>query len=328
MSKEEDTPNFEEFWDEDAEFLGEEEKSEEEQPKDEEPKKAEEPDFSEEDETPQEDESISPTKQFIQSLAQVGFLEETDEEVDIETAIEAIILKEEEHIAAAVESVFESWKEKIGEKGAEFVKFTNSGGDPEEFFKMYANEALQFDVNTERGQEAFLTWYYKRNEEMDDDDIEDRLLSLRDKGTMDSKAKSLYSKMREKHDKEAQKKVQQQIEANKKAQEQFRKEQEQLYNKLAKVDKIGEEPLSKMERTTLVNFIMRNSETYEGERITPLAKALNEIYDKPDKLLLLAKWAKAGFSESFLKKESSAAKKQQKRDFKPEPKKKSVLDYF
>lgn len=325
MSKEQENkePNFEEFWDDDSEFMGQPEE------KVEEPEVEPEPDFSEEDETPlQEDESISPTKQFLQSLAQVGFLDETDEEVDIETAIEAIILKEEEHIATAVEGVIESWKDKIGDKGLEFVKFTSAGGTPEEFFKAYAAEALQFDVNSERGQEAFLSWYYKTKEEMDDDDVEDRLLSLRDKGTLESKAKSLYSKMRERQEKEAQAKVQKRIEEDRKAQERQRKEQEKLYNSLTKVEKLGDAPLPKLEKTTLVNYIMRASETLEGERVTPLTKALNEIYDKPDKLLLLAKWAKSGFSENFFSKESSAAKKDTKRNFKPEPKKKSVLDYF
>jgi hypothetical protein len=320
--------HLESFWDEDEEFLkddapGKKETKEE--------VKGEESFIEEEEEIVEETEEVEtpdPIKDFLTGLSSVGLLPETDEEITPEAAIEAIILNTEQYIEQGVSEVIESWKEDIGERGVEFAKFVKAGGNPDDYFKAYAQDHLQFDVSSERGQEAFLTWYYSKHDEMDEEDIEDRLLSLRDKEKTGDTAKRLYSKLKDKRDKEAQEIVKSQLAKEEKQRAATRKEQERLLSGLQKVDSFGELKINKLEKPVLINFIARPSETYDGQRVTGVTKAMNELYDKPEALMAFAKWAKSGFDKSFFSKESSAAKKETKRDFKPQPKKKSVLDYF
>lgn len=313
-----ETTNLDDFWDEDEEFL-----------KDEAPVEKEEEDFTEEEEEVEEVVSEpNSIKEFLTGLAGVGLLPETDEEISPEEAIEAIVLNTEEYIEQGVTAAIESWKEEIGERGVEFAKFVRAGGDPDEYFKSYAQDHLQFDVSTERGQEAFLQWYYTKHEEMEQEDVEDRLLSLRDREKTADTAKRLFSKLKDKRDKEAQASVKSRIDQTEKQKAEYRKEQEKLIKGLQKVETVGELKISKLEKPVLLNYITRASETYEGQRVTGLTKALNEIYDKPEALMALAKWAKSGFDTGFFTKESGATKKETKRNLNPNPKKKSVLDYF
>ena len=312
--------NLDDFWDEDSEFLKEEEDK---------PLEKEE-DFTEEEEEEIEEEVVAPNsiKEFLSGLAGVGLLPETDEDISPEEAIEAIVLNAEEYIEQGVSAAIESWKDEIGERGVEFAKFVRAGGDPDEYFKNYAQDHLQFDVSSERGQEAFLQWYYTKHEEMEQEDVEDRLLSLRDREKTADTAKRLFSKLKDKRDKEAQAVVKARIEQTEKQKAEYRKEQDKLLRGLQKVETVGELKISKLEKPVLLNYITRPSETYEGQRVTGLTKALNEIYDKPEALMALAKWAKSGFDTGFFTKESGATKKETKRNLNPNPKKKSVLDYF
>ncbi len=308
--------NLDNFWDEDEEFLKEDDPIEpvkEEEEEEEEVEKEEEP-------------QADPVKEFLSGLSASGLIPETDEEITPESAIEAILLNTEEYIEQGVTEVIESWKQDLGEKGVEFAKFVRAGGEPDEFFKAYAQDHLQFDVSSDRGQEAFLQWYYKKHEEMDDDDIEDRLLSLRDREKTADTAKRLFSKLKDKRDKEAQAVVKARLDQAEKQKVEFQKEKEKLIRGLQKVETVGELKISKLEKPVLLNYITRASETFDGQRVTGLTKALNEIYDKPEALMALAKWAKSGFDTSFFSKESSA--KQTKRELNPKPKRKNILDYF
>ncbi len=311
--------NLDNFWDSDEEFLKEDQVVE--------PVVEEEEEESVEDgDEVVEDQKSNSIKEFISGLSAAGLLPETDEEITMEEAVESIILNAEEYIEQGITSALESWKDEIGERGVEFAKFTRAGGDPDEFFKAYAQDHLQFDVSSDRGQEAFLQWYYKKHEEMDDDDIEDRLLSLRDREKTADTAKRLFSKLKDKRDKEAQSVVKARLDQAEKQKVEFQKEKEKLVKGLQKVEGFGELKISKLEKPILINMITRASETFDGQRVTGLTKALNAAYDRPEVLMVLAKWAKTDFDPSFFSKESSA--KQTKRELNPKPKKKNILDYF
>lgn len=317
--------NVDEFWDDTNDDFFEEDEIKVEEPKVEKVEEVAEEDFEEEAQEEVKTEE-SPTKVLASTLAQAGLLPESDDEADLDTIIEALLLNTEETIERGIEETIESWKEDLGEKGVEFAKFVRAGGKPEEYFKAYAHDTLQFDVNSERGQEAFLAWYYKKHDDMDAEDIEDKLLTLKDREQLAAKAQNLYAKLRAKQDKEAEAFATKQIEAARKAKEAQQKERNRLIQGIQSVETLNGEKLPKLERTALLSFIAKDSEEFEGQRTTGLTKALNEAFSDPKTLLKLAKWAKLGFPD-FTPKESSAKQKQTK-NFNPKPARKSLVDFF
>jgi hypothetical protein len=332
---------YEDFWDEDEEFLSKEEDGKEDKQEDEEEKDPPKEDtedevdpFDEDEDTEPKVSDDDPVQLMVKSLAEVGLLPESDEPIEVQDAIQAIIMNAEEYVQKGIEAAIESWKEDIGEVGVSFAKFVKAGGDPDEFFKMYAKEHTAYDLSSSSSQERFLRYYYQSFENLDEDEIDDRIELLQDRGRLEDQSKKLYSKLKEKQDLENRKKVEEQVKEEERRRKEQKKEQDDLILKLNKVDEYKGVKINKLEKPSLITFITRPTQELEGHMVSGLTKALDTMYrENPEALLVLAKWAKSGFDLDTLtgkksptpsKNEPSAAK----RDFKPSPQKKSVLDYF
>lgn len=340
MANKNEDKDLEKFWDEDEEFLADDDTptdkdSDPEPDKDEEEDPIEEQDpFEDEEESDDVNSADDPVQLMVKSLAEVGLLPESDEPVEVEDAIQAIIMNAEEYIQKGIEAAIESWKDDIGEIGVSFARYVKAGGNPDDFFKMYAQEHTAYDLQTASSQEQFLRYYYQSVENLDEDEIDDRIEMLQDRGRLEDQSKKLYSKLKDKQDQDNRKKIDQQVKEDEQRRRAQKKEQDELILKLNKVDEYKGVRISKLEKPSLITFITRPTQELEGHMVSGLTKALDTMYrENPEALLVLAKWAKTGFDVNALtgnpspkqtKKEPSAAT----RDFKPSPQKKSVLDYF
>lgn len=267
-------------------------------------------DLDEEDEEDEEDEADKEAEtsiqggymEFAKGLQSLGYIPDDEdlEGLDYDSALELAQKGLDNKVDEGIESVIENWKEGLGDKGKEFIQFTMAGGKPEEFFSAYAKSGLsQFDISSSAGQEQFLRHYLKNYENLEPDEIEDRIQYLEDT----EKTEQYASKWMDRAKSEESAKAQKEIEAKSRVYEEAKKRREQLKQtvkgKLAETKEVNGFSLKTLEKKEIYDFLFEPTVKTEKGYVTPFADKFRQIAEgDPEKLILLGKIMKSDFDFS------------------------------
>ena len=257
-----------------------------------------------------------------------------DEEVTPDLFFEKI----EEEVSTRANGIVENLITTLDDDAATFLKFKSNGGDTRKFFELYGqvSEIPVDNVDNEENQEAFLRYYYSLDEDLDSDDIDDRIVSYGEKGTLEKYAKKHFEKLEFEYAKEKTELLKQQEDNKKQQVEHQRKFHNNLKTIINTEKQIGDLMIDPKKDGSLVDFITKpifNKETKLSA--TGFQTKLGEIFNDEKKLILLAKLVNSDFDFSSVKKkaESDANKKtlhtiRTRKEYKIADSGKSLIDYF
>ena len=230
----------------------------------------------------------------------VEFEPEEGEEIDAERLME---LQEQEY-NSEVSARIEDWATNMDEDAKAFIKFKQEGGNTREFFKAFTSNSgvPEGDIAEESYQDKVIR-YSLAQEGWESEDIEDRLAFLTENG---KKAK-FATRYDAKIEKDKTLRVQQ-VEADNKARiERDRANEvefkESISSTLDSVKEIEGFKIKPREKVELLNFLTKRDQKMEGDRtITGFQRKLGEVFQDPQKMVLLAKLVNSDFDMKDFKK--------------------------
>lgn len=293
-------------------------------------------------ETPtEEDESFYTV--LSKEMKEKGIFQNVDlPEVDNITE-ESFFELHEAEIEARTDQTIQGFIDEINnEDGAAFLKFIRAGGKVSEFFNFYTERGTvpEVDVKTETGQDVLLRHYYKTYENLDDEDIDDKLTWLKESGKKAKYAEKYNQKMVEDQNAERDRLVSQKEEQQRKREQDQRNFVTNLKTTLETSEGFNGFVFNKKENTALVDYVTKPQVKLSGNQYltqfqSDLAKIIKE---EPQKLLVIAKLMKSDFDTSDIvdKKKTEATTQIKKslnsKDKKPTStlgtKKRSLSEYF
>ena len=284
--------------------------------------------------TPDEIKLFSDLAKDFKEMGVFSNVELLEDEVTPDLFFEKI----EEEVSTRADGIVENLMTNLDEDAATFLKYKSNGGDTRKFFELYGqvSEIPVPDVESEENQEAFLRYYYSLDEDLDSDDIDDRITSYSEKGTLEKFAKKHFDKLESEYAKQKTDLIKQQEEAKKQQVENQKKFQSNLKTIISTEKQLGDLSIDPKKDSVLVDFITKpiyNKET--KVQATSFQTKLGEIFNDEKKLLLLAKLVYSDFDFSSVKKkaESEANKKtlhtiRTRKEYKSSDSGKSLIDYF
>lgn len=218
---------------------------------------------------------------------------------------------QQEEIEAEVAARLETWAtEDLDEDAKAFIKFKLKGGDTAEFLKTYSSgaELGLGDISDEDYQDKVIRAQLQKDG-WDSEEIEDRLEYLTESGKKEKTAEKYFSKLQKEI--EANKAALEEQAANQKIQA---KEQEEKFKTSIKAvletsKDIKGVKISDKDKGTILNFLTKKDQKIDDKRsVTGFQKKLSEVFNDPDKIVLLAKLVNDDFDFSAFEK-SVATKK-------------------
>lgn len=275
---------------------------------------------------------------LAEDLKEAGVFSLVEFGEDEEITSDVFFEKFAEEVDNRVDNTIQSLMDSLDEDGAAFLKFKSNGGNTSDFFKVYGKmtELPVSDVDSEENQKAFLEYYYSENEDLDREEIEERLDRYIESGKLERYAKQYFNKTKEAKDAEQQALVERQNELKKQQQEQNRQFQSNLKSVISKEKEINDFPIDSKKDGFLVDFLTKpvlDKDT--NSYMTSFQKSMRNIFADEKKLILLAKLVANDFDFSSIKKkgETTATKKtlntlKTKRQFVNSGEGKRLADYF
>lgn len=221
-----------------------------------------------------------------------------------------------EEVEGRVEEAIQDFITQVGdEDGAAFIKFKKAGGRTADFFEFYSSVSGELDVDIEKesGQDAVLRKWYKTIENLDDEDIEDKLDWLKEGGKKKKYAEKYLLKMEAETKSAKDKFLNDQLEAQTERENAKKAFSTNLKTTLDTTDAVGDFVFSKAEKPSLMDYILKPAVKLKtNQYLTQFQSDLNEIVKgDPQKLLILAKLLKTKFdtSDMIVKQKTEAVKK-------------------
>lgn len=273
----------------------------------EEPKFFEETPETEEDEDEDEEDSeeeVDKDTKFYTTLAnemkEKGiFSGDIPEKVDEEGFFE---LQEKEN-ETKINEVFEQFFEDLDDDAVAFLKHKKAGGRTKDFFNVYGSLSTfeGVDLEDEKNQDKVLSYYMRTVEQMDEDEIEDRIEWLKTNNKKKATAEKYSTKLIENDAKSKAalaESLERQAEERERNSNKFNTE---LEDTLTKTEKVKNFTFTKDDKKDLFKFVTKptvkvGKNTYITEfqhELSKLFKAEGE--EGKQNLLLLAKLVKTGF---------------------------------
>ena len=217
---------------------------------------------------------------------------------------EQFVELQETEVENRVQETFEGFFEEMDDDGKAFLKFKKQGGKTSEFLKTLKNvsDYPSGDIEEESFQTRALKYYYKNIENLDDDDIDDKLEWLEEGGKKEKYAKRYYKKIRDIEKAEKAAIIRKTEDESRSADEKAETFKATLKGKLDEIETIKDFSLAKKEKGELLNYITKPSvKVGKNKYITEFQKGLKDISNNYEGLILLAKLLKSDFDMSSLK---------------------------
>lgn len=223
-------------------------------------------------------------------------------------------LQEEEVEGRTEQAVQDFIAEMNDEDGAAFIKFKRAGGKTSDFFEFYSQMSAvpEVDIETEAGQDAILKHYFKTVEQLEDDDITDKLEWLKESGKKKKYAEKYNDKINA--DKKAAK--DQFLIDQAEAQKQRETEKKEFIGKIkttaSTVTNVNGFVFNKKDAEGYVDFIIKPAVKVGNQYLTAFQAELSRVIkEEPENLLIIAKLLKTKFdtSDMVISKETEATKK-------------------
>lgn len=214
-----------------------------------------------------------------------------------------------QEIETRAEEIVEAFAQSFDEEGAAFIRFKKDGGTYDEFRRVYsATSAIpqNLDLTDENDQDRLLRFALKKYESLDNEDIEDKLEWLEEKGKKLAIANKYEARLKkeEKENKtkllEAQKAQAQQAEIKRLEAQQI------LKSSINEAEQIKDFPITKKDKTELFSYMTKPVvKVSKGNYLTQMQADLQSVYaNEGNKLVLLAKLLKSDFDVKDIKKKA------------------------
>lgn len=249
-------------------------------------------------------EKTSDLKKLFAELKEQGSLTVDFEDDFTEENVPDIIERE---VEAQLEEAMSDFANGLDDEGKAFIKFKKEGGDTKQFFKLYKtlSETPSPIVGDDSSHEKFLKYYYSSYENMDAEEIEDRLDYLKEKGRLENYSLKYHNKVEENQEKEREQLVSQQKEVAKQREQQRQKLAEDLKEVIDTSDEIKNFPITPKDKKDLHKYMTKAvKKVAPGQYLTQLQSDLQEAFKDKQKIVLIAKLLKDDFDVSYLKKKA------------------------
>jgi hypothetical protein len=259
------------------------------------------------DDEPKDDDEVEEVD-FVSLIKKGDLFEHVEVKDDEELTVDRIKELIQENTDNQVEEMIEGFKEDAGEIGVAFFKHVTSGGDANDFLKLYreAAEIPAVDIATEEGQDEIIEFYLDNYEKLDKEDKKDRIAWFEESGKKKKYAEKYQAEIVVDYERRKQA-LADEMKENVKLQEQKRKEiADNLKEKLNTSEVIGSYRITKEDKKTLVDAIVKSTVKIGNNKyITPLQHKIGEIYKNPEKLIQLAKVVMSDFDTSDIETEAA-----------------------
>lgn len=197
------------------------------------------------------------------------------------------------------------WAQKdLDEDAQAFIKFKTTGGTTAEFFQAYSQGAdiPEGDITEEAFQDRVIR-YQLKTEGWDSDEVEDRLEYLTSSGRKEKIAKK-YSVRIEKADAEQKASILEVAKTRKIAQEQQEATyRDSIQDALTSAKEVKGFKITPKDKTDLFTLLTKKDQKISDTKsITGFQKKLGEVFQDPEKMILLAKLVNSDFDMSGFKK--------------------------
>lgn len=216
--------------------------------------------------------------------------------------------KLEEEVDSRVDETFNGFFDELKQDpdALAFIKFKRDGGNTREFFKAYTQSPVNhipedIDLDEIKNQRLVAKIYLQTYDELEDDELEQKMEWLEERGKLEDNAKKWHAKML-KADENAKKTVVANQEKAKAQMVQSQLEFKQALEKtLSEVEEVGNFKFTDKDKKILIPFITKADVKVGDNRfISKFQAKMGEIMKDKPKLLLLAKLLEQDFDTSDL----------------------------
>lgn len=240
-------------------------------------------------------------KNLTKTLKEKGIFENIeipeDEEIDEDKFFEL----HDEEIEARVEGALEGFMDELDEDGKGFLKFKKEGGDTKEFFNVYRgfSKAPTGDLDDEAFQEKISRYYYTNIEDLDIEDVDERIEWLKSSGKLEKYSEKQQVKIHALETK-AKEDLQKQVKLKAKVQEEARRKfVSTVKETLENTEKVDNFVFNPKEKRKLHAFITKPTvKVGKNQYLTGMQDKLSKVLKDPKKMLLLAKLLNNDFDVS------------------------------
>jgi hypothetical protein len=222
------------------------------------------------------------------------------EEIDYNKFVEI----QEEEIETRLDEAIQDFMNELDDDAKAFLKFKREGGSTSEFFQMYQElsevpEPITGDI---KSQERFLEYYYKNYEDLDDDDIEDKIEWLKESGKLSKYAAKFHEQIKEGYEEQKEKLVEVQKQNALRQEEQKKVLIKDLKNLIDSNSSIKDWTLTQKDKKELHGYMTKPAiKLQNSQYLTQFQNDLQEVFKNKEKMILLAKLISSDFDITDVK---------------------------
>ena len=238
-------------------------------------------------------------------LKEAGIFKHVELEEGEELTVDRFYEIQQEEIEAEVADQLKTWASKdLDEDAQAFIKFKIAGGDTKEFFSTYGkNSKIGSGDITDEGYQDKLIRTQLESEGWDRDEIEDRIEYLTENGKKEKFAERYHAKIQKQE--EADRILLE--EQNQSRQAAARQQEQQFKTSISEtlnaMDDYNGLKFTEEDKTSLVSYLTKKSHKIDDNRsVTEFQAKLQEAFNEPKKVVLLAKLLKSDFDFSTVAK--------------------------
>lgn len=225
---------------------------------------------------------------------------EDESQIDAEKFIEL----QEEEIEARLDETIQAFMDQLDEDGKAFLKFKKEGGNTQDFFKIYSeiSEVPTPDYDDEKSQEKFLRYYYSNYEDLDDDDIDDKIDWLKESGKLYKYAQKFHEQIEEEGEKAKQETVEKQKRLAIHQEEQRKQLIKDLKQTIDTSSEIKSWTLTQRDKKELHGYMTKPAvKIGNNQFLTQFQNDLQNAFKDKSRMILLAKILASDFDVSDIK---------------------------
>jgi hypothetical protein len=227
-------------------------------------------------------------------------------DVDDETEIDAdrFIEIQEEEIEARLDETIQAFMSELDDDAKTFLKFKREGGDTKQFFEIYSklSEIPVPSVDDERSQEKFLEYYYSNYEDLDIDDVDDKIQWLKETGKLGKYAEKIYDQLQEDEEKMKAEVLERQKRVAAQQEEQRKQLVRDLKNTIDTANAIKDWTITQKDKKELHGYMTKPAvKTGPNQFLTQFQNDLQGVFKDKEKMILLAKIISSDFDVTDLK---------------------------
>lgn len=205
-----------------------------------------------------------------------------------------------------INEALEEFANDLDDEGKAFIKFKKDGGDTKIFLKAY-NSIMQtptIERGNEKSYEKFLKHYYSVHEQMDDEDVSDKIDWLKETGKLEKYALKVHEEVEEDQEKYKEQLIKNQEKAAIEREKQRKAFVTDIKKTLNSTDKIKDWTLTPKDKKELHGYVTKPSVKVGNQYLTQLQHDLQEAFKDKEKIILLAKLLNNDFDISDIKEQA------------------------